>query len=266
MSDLLYEKQGAIAKIIINRPEKRNALNSAVIHGIDESLRIAAEDDEVRVVILTGAGDKAFTAGFDLKEAMEHNITGVVERRKDTSEEIEFFMRMWHFSKPIVAAIRGYCIGGGITLAMLSDMVIASEDATFGNPEILLGYVPEFPMEVWKMPFNKVREFFYLSKFFTAAEMCDMNVVNQVVPGEKLEETAMAVAERIAQIPPESTKIIKYSLNKCYELQGFRNTVDFVSELFNLGRVHMQTTQVDDFRNDIAEGGLASALKKQYNK
>ena len=266
MNELLYEKQGAIAKIIINRPEKRNALNSAVIRGIDESLKMAAEDDEIRVVILTGAGEKAFTAGFDLKEAMEHNITGVVERRKDTSEEIEFFMRMWHFPKPIVAAIRGYCIGGGITLAMLSDMVIASEDATFGNPEILLGYVPEFPMEVWKMPFNKVREFFYLSKFFTAAEMRDMNVVNQVVPGEKLEETAMAVAERIAQIPPESTKIIKYSLNKCYELQGFRNTIDFVSELFNLGRVHMQTTQVDDFRSDIAEGGLASALKKQYNK
>ena len=265
MNELLYEKQGAIARIIINRPEKRNALNSAVIHGIDESLKMAAEDDEVRVVILTGAGEKAFTAGFDLKEAMEHNITGVVERRKDTSEEIEFFMRMWHFPKPIVAAIRGYCIGG-ITLAMLSDMVIATEDATFGNPEILLGYVPEFPMEVWKMPFNKVREFFYLSKFFTAAEMRDMNVVNQVVPGEKLEETVMAVAERIAQIPPESTKIIKYSLNKCYELQGFRNTIDFVSELFNLGRVHMQTTQVDDFRSDIAEGGLASALKKQYNK
>ena len=169
MSELLYEKQGMIAKIIINRPEKRNALNSAVIHGIDEALKQAAEDPKVRVVILGGAGEKAFTAGFDLKEAMEHNITGVVERRKDTSEEIKFFMRMWNFPKPIVAAIQGYCIGGGITLAMLSDMVIASEDASFGNPEIILGYVPEFPMEVWKMPFNKVREFFYLSKFFTAA-------------------------------------------------------------------------------------------------
>ena len=247
MSELLYEKQGMIAKIIINRPEKRNALNSAVIHGIDEALKQAAEDPKVRV---------------DLKEAMEHNITGVVERRKDTSEEIKFFMRMWNFPKPIVAAIQGYCIGGGITLAMLSDMVIASEDASFGNPEIILGYVPEFPMEVWKMPFNKVREFFYLSKFFTAAEMRDMNVVNQVVPYEKLEETAMAVANRIAQIPPESAKIIKYSLNKCYELQGFRSTIDFVSEMFNLGRIHMQTTGVDEFRSDIAEGGL----KKQYGK
>ena len=266
MSELLYEKQGMIAKIIINRPEKRNALNSAVIHGIDEALKQAAEDPKVRAVILGGAGEKAFTAGFDLKEAMEHNITGVVERRKDTSEEIKFFMRMWNFPKPIVAAIQGYCIGGGITLAMLSDMVIASEDASFGNPEIILGYVPEFPMEVWKMPFNKVREFFYLSKFFTAAEMRDMNVVNQVVPYEKLEETAMAVANRIAQIPPESAKIIKYSLNKCYELQGFRSTIDFVSEMFNLGRIHMQTTGVDEFRSDIAEGGLTTALKKQYGK
>ena len=76
MSELLYEKQGMIAKIIINRPEKRNALNSAVIHGIDEALKQAAEDPKVRVVILGGAGEKAFTAGFDLKEAMEHNITG----------------------------------------------------------------------------------------------------------------------------------------------------------------------------------------------
>ena len=108
MSGLLYEKKGMIAKIIINRPEKRNALNSAVIHGIDEALKQAAEDPKVRVVILGGAGEKAFTAGFDLKEAMEHNITGVVERRKDTSEEIKFFMRMWNFPKPIVAAIQGY--------------------------------------------------------------------------------------------------------------------------------------------------------------
>ena len=87
-----------------------------------------------------------------------------------------------------------------------------------------------------------------------------------VVPYENLEETAMAVANRIAQIPPESAKIIKYSLNKCYELQGFRSTIDFVSEMFNLGRIHMQTTGVDEFRSDIAEGGLTTALKKQYGK
>lgn len=266
MSDLLYEKQGGIAWITINRPDKRNALNTAVINGIDESLKKAADDPQVRVVILCGAGEKAFTAGFDLKESMENDITGIVERRADTAHEIEFFMRMWRFPKPIIAAIQGYCIGGGVTLAMLSDIIIASEDATFGNPEILLGYTPEIPMEVWKMPFNKVREFFYLSKYFTAKEMADMSVVNAVVPFEKLRDEALKTAERIALVPPESMKMIKYSLNKCYELQGFHSTIDFVSEMFNLGRTYMQTSQVDEFKTDIQNSGLKQALSKKYDK
>ena len=265
MSDLLYEKQGAIAKIIINRPSKRNALNSAVLNGIDESLQKAAEDPQGRVVILCSAGEKAFTAGFDLKESMENDITDIVERRADTSHEIEFFLRMWRFPKTIIAAVQGYCIGGGVTLAMLSDLIIASNDATFGNPEILLGYMPEIPMEIWKMPFNKAREFFFLSKYFTAKEMADMNVINMVVPYENLEKEAVKMAERIALIPPESMKMLKHSLNKCCELQGFLSTVDFVAEMFNLGRTYMQTSQVDDFKKDIENGGLKLALDKKYN-
>lgn len=266
MSDLLYEKTGRIAKIIINRPEKRNAINGAVIKGIAESLDRAEADDEVRAVVLCGAGEKAFTAGFDLKETMEHNITDIVERRADTSEEVEFFMRMWRFSKPIVCKVQGYCIGGGITLAMLCDMVIASEDASFGNPEIVMGFIPEFPIEIWKMPFNKVREFYFMGKYYTAKEMEAMNAVNKVVPYEELEAETMRTAERMAQIPAESMKMMKYSLNKCYELCGLRDTIDFAAEMFNLGRTHMQLTQVDEFRNDIANGGLKTALNKQYHQ
>lgn len=266
MSDLLYEKTGRIAKIIINRPEKRNAINGAVIKGIAESLDRAEADDEVRAVVLCGAGEKAFTAGFDLKETMEHNITDIVERRADTSEEVEFFMRMWRFSKPIVCKVQGYCIGGGITLAMLCDMVIASEDASFGNPEIVMGFIPEFPIEIWKMPFNKVREFYFMGKYYTAKEMEAMNAVNKVVPYEELEAETMRTAERMAQIPAESMKMMKYSLNKCYELCGLRSTIDFAAEMFNLGRTHMQLTQVDEFRNDIANGGLKTALNKQYHQ
>lgn len=172
---------------------------------------------------------------------------------------------MWRFPKPIIAAVQGYCIGGGVTLAMLSDLIIASNDATFGNPEILLGYMPEIPMEIWKMPFNKAREFFFLSKYFTAKEMADMNVINMVVPYENLEKEAVKMAERIALIPPESMKMLKHSLNKCCELQGFLSTVDFVAEMFNLGRTYMQTSQVDDFKKDIENGGLKLALDKKYN-
>lgn len=266
MSDLIYKKEGKIGRIILNRPEKRNAINGEIITGIDNALKEAAADDEIRAVILEGAGEKAFTAGFDLKEAMANNITGIVERRADTAAEIEFFLRMWKFPKPIIAKVHGYCIGGGISLAMLSDMIIASEDAVFGNPEIVLGYIPEFPMEAWKMPFNKVREFFYLGKYFSAGEMEKMNVVNMVVPREALEKTAVETAERIAQIPPQSMKMLKYSLNKFYEMQGFHNTVDFTMELFNLGRTHMQQNEVAEFRDDISKGGLKQALNKQYNQ
>lgn len=115
------------------------------------------------------------------------------------------------------------------------------------------------------MPFNKAREFFFLSKYFTAKEMADMNVVSMVVPFEKLHGEALKLAERIALVPPESMKMIKHTLNKCCELQGFLSTIDFTSEMFNLGRTYMQTTQVDDFKNDIKNNGLKQAIGKKYN-
>ena len=95
--------------------------------------------------------------------------------------------------------------------------------------------------------------------------MADMNVINMVVPYENLEKEAVKMAERIALIPPESMKMLKHSLNKCCELQGFLSTVDFVAEMFNLGRTYMQTSQVDDFKKDIENGGLKLALDKKYN-
>lgn len=264
MTDLLYEKSDNIAKIIMNRPKKRNAINSNIMQGLKESFAKAKDDSEVKVVILKGAGDKAFTAGFDLVESMQHNITDVVDRRADTSSEIDFFINMWEFPKPIIAQVQGYCIGGGVTLSFLCDIIVASEDATFGNPEILLGYIPQFPIEIWKMPFNKVREFYYLSKYFTAKEMEKMGVVNFVVPFENLEQKALEVAQQVAKIPHESMRMMKHSINKCYELQGMRHTIDFAAEMFNLGRIHMQKTQVGDFKEGIIKDGLKSALNKVY--
>lgn len=263
MSVLLYEKHGEIAKIILNRPEKRNALNSAMIRGIGESLEKAA-DPEVKVLILCGAGEKAFTAGFDLKESMENNITDIVERRADTKSEIDFFMKLWHFPKPVIASVQGYCIGGGNTLSFMSDMIIAADNAQFGNPEMLLGYVPQIPIEIWKMPFNKAREWFYMSKYLSAQELHGLGVVNEVVPFEQLGERTMEVAKQIARVPADSMRMTKYALNKAYELQGLTHTIDFVSEMFNLGRTHMQQNEMAKFRDSINKGGLKAALDEQY--
>lgn len=265
MSSVIYEKCGSIAKVILNRPEKRNAISGEMLQLLDGMFHNAAADPEVKAVILSAAGDKAFTAGHDLKESMNNNITDIVERRADTKSEIDFFMRLWDFNKPIIAAVQGYCVGAGILLSFTADLIVAAEDATFGHPQWKLGYIPDYPIEMWKMPFNKMVELCFMSKFFSARELADMGVVNFVVPSDKLEEKTLEVANQVARMPDYSLQIMKESMHKCFDIRGFRHTVNFSSEMFNLARTHMQLTQVDEFRDDIANGGLKSALNKKYN-
>lgn len=264
MSVILYEKQDNIGIITLNRPEKLNALNAAMIDGLGKYLHEAADDKEVKVIVIRAAGQKAFTAGFDLKESAENNITDIVERRADTKTEVDFFKYMWYLPKPIISAVQGYCIGGGITISMVSDMIIAADNATFGNPEIVLGYTPEIPMELWKMPMNKAIEWFYMSKYFKAEEMAQMGVVNEVVPFDQLWDRTMEVAHQVAKVPAESMGMMKYTIRKVFDLRGFANTLDFTAEMFNLNRTNMQKKDMTSFAEDIGKGGLKAALNTRY--
>lgn len=267
MSDVvLYTKEDHVAIIKLNRPEKRNALSSALLARFGEHLETASRDHDVHVVVIEAAGEKAFTGGFDLKESMENNITDIVERRADTQSEIDLFKKLWYHPKPIVCAVQGWCIGGGNTISFLSDMIIASDDATFGNPEILLGFTIEIPIEVWKMPFNKAMEWTMMSKTFTAEEMREMGVVNEVVPFAQLHDRAMEVARRIAQVPTDSMVMLKHTFRKVMDIRGFANTVDFAAEMFNLSRTHMQRGEMSKLRDDISKGGLKSALDSRYGR
>lgn len=265
MSVILYEKKENIGIITLNRPEKRNALNSELLAGFGKFLHEAADDPEVKVIIIRAAGEKAFTAGFDLKESMEHNITDIVERRADTASEVEFFKYMWYLPKPIISAVQGYVIGGGITISLMSDLIVAADTATFGNPEIVLGFTPQIPVEIWKLPMNKAIEWYYLSKFFSAEEMREMGVVSKVVPYEQLDEAAMEMAKQIAKVPAESMGMMKHCIRKCFDLRGFSNTLDYTAEMFNLSRTNMQKKDMSSFKSDIESGGLKAALGTRYN-
>ena len=199
---LLYEQVGKVVKLTINRPEKRNAMNHAVMQGLHSAFDRIAADDSVSVVVIGGAGEKAFTAGFDLKEAAGSNITDVMERRKDTRGENALWLKMWNLRKPILTMIHGYTIGGGITIAMLSDMVFAaSEGLKLGNPEVSLGYISSFPLSPYKLHFNKARELCLLGDFCDAQDLKDAGLVNRIFPYEKLEEETMKIAQRIAKTP-----------------------------------------------------------------
>lgn len=264
MSVILYERQDEIGVITLNRPEKRNAMNAEMIRGLGEYLHQAADDPDVKVIVIQGAGEKAFTAGFDLKESMGNDITDIVERRADTRTEVEFFKYLWYLSKPVISAVQGYCIGGGITIALMSDLIIAAENASFGNPEIVLGYTPEIPMELWKLPMNKAVEWYFEGKYFSAEEMREMGVVNEVVSYERLQERTMEVARQVAKVPAESMGMMKYCIRKVYDLRGFANTLDFTAEMFNLSRTNMQKKDMGDFKKSIENGGLKAALGERY--
>lgn len=265
MGVVLYEKRDEVAVITLNRPEKRNALNSETIHLLETFLHQANEDSHVKAIVIQGTGEKAFTAGFDLKETMEHNITDIVDRRADTQGELDFFRYLWYLPKPVISAVQGYCVGGGNMIALMSDLVIAADNASFGNPEMLLGYLPEIPIELWKLPFNKAVEWYFESKYFTAEEMRDMGVVNEVVPFEDLQKRAMEVAQRVAKVPSESMAMLKHGIRKIYDIKGFSNSVDYFAEMFNLARVNMQQKEMGEFRDSISSGGLKSALNERYN-
>jgi len=261
MSLVLYEVNDSIAVITLNRAEKRNA---EMIDLMSKYLHMANDDQSVRAIVIRGAGEKAFTAGFDLKESMENNITDIAERRQDTRTEIEFFKYLWYLPKPVICAVQGYCVGGGNMIALMSDLIVAADNATFGNPEMLLGYLPEIPIEVWKLPANKAMEWYLESKYYAAEEMREMGVVSEVVPFEQLMDRTMAIAKQAAKIPAESMKMLKEGVRHIYDIRGFSNSVDYFAEMFNLARTNMQQKDMGDFRNDISSGGLKSALNSRY--
>lgn len=265
MSVVLYEKKDTIAVITLNRPQKLNALNSEMMELLEIFLHQANDDSEVRAIVIQGSGERAFTAGFDLKETMEHNITDIVDRRADTKGELDFFKYLWYLPKPVICAVQGYCIGGGNIISLMSDLVIAADTASFGNPEMLLGYLPEIPIELWKLPYNKAIEWYFESKYFSAEEMREMGAVNEVVPFENLHQRALEVAQRVAKVPSESMAMLKYGIRKIYDIQGFANSIDYFSEMFNLARVNMQQKEMTEFKNTMESGGLKSALNERYN-
>ena len=139
MDDVRYEVAGGIARVTIDRPEQRNAMSFTVMDGLRESMARARVDDDVRVVVLTGAGDRAFCSGADLGGISDSSAAAAHDGRGLLAE---LFRDMWGLGKPIVARVRGYCLAGGFGLAMACDFVVAADDARFGTPEINVGLWP----------------------------------------------------------------------------------------------------------------------------
>jgi enoyl-CoA hydratase len=204
---ILYELRDGIAFVTINRPDKLNALNDAVIADLDRAVARIESDDAVRGVILTGAGPKAFVAGADIGELSTQNqISGKARAMRGQA----VFRRLERCGKPVVAAVNGFALGGGCELAMACHLRVASESAKFGQPEVKLGIGPGYggtirlPRLVGK---GRALDLLLTARMAGAAEALEMGLVNRVVPADKLLAEAESLLRAILANGPLAVRL-----------------------------------------------------------
>lgn len=232
---LLVERRDRVAVITINRPEKRNALNIQTRQEGAAVLEELRDDEEVRVVVFTGAGDKAFIAGADIAEFAGR--TAITQRDVMTARSL--FTAIDTFPKPVIAMINGYCLGGGCELALACDLRIASETASFGQPEINLGIIPggggtqRLTRLVGE---GHAMQMILTGDIVDARTAFTLGLVNMVVAAADLRATTMEVANRIAEKSPVALRMAKEAVKTASRAnldEGLRREVDLFALCFS---------------------------------
>ena len=242
---LIYEKDDGIAWVTLNRPEVLNALNMEMRDELWQVLHALREDPDVAVAIFKGAGERAFSAGADTSLLS----TFSVKEAKPFSEKGQrVCAKIRELSKPVIAVVNGYALGGGCELAMACDLRIASEKARFSQAEINLGLIPGWggtqilPRIVGP---TRATEMILLGRMIDASEACNIGLVNRVVAPEKLDEEAVKLAEALALGPPRALAAAKRLLNLSLQVlldEGLKNEAEDFSSLFS----------TEDFREGVA--------------
>lgn len=214
---LIYEKKENIGILTINCPDKMNAISNELTTELKKLLDEIENDEELRVLVVTGAGNKAFVAGADISELVDRDAK---LGRKVSRERQEIFSRIENLHVPAIAAVNGYALGGGLELALACSIRVCSEKAQFGAPEVKLGIIPgdggtqRLPRLVGQ---GRAMEMILTGDFIDAQEAYRIGLANKVVPHEKLMEEAMELAQKIASRPPLAVRFAKEAVNRSHE-------------------------------------------------
>jgi len=222
---ITYGVAGHVAHLMLNRPERLNALHKAALVEINRAMDQAEADAEVRVVVVSGAG-RAFSSGFDLKAQMEQRPEGPQVWREILDLDFDTTMRFWNSPKPTIAAVHGACLAGAFEIAMSCDITIAAEDAVFGEPELKFGAGIVTMLLPWMTsPKQAKRIILSADDRIGANEALAMGLVSRVVaPGQHLEE-ALRTARGIALMDPTLVGATKKALNRSYDIQGLQTAL-----------------------------------------
>jgi len=255
---VVYERRGPAAWLTLNRPDKLNALSYELVRDLRAAIARAGEDDDVKVAVLTGAG-RAFSAGFDLSEEAESKVEGAERWRRILADDVELTLELWALPKPTIAAVRGWCLAGGCELAMACDLIVAADDARFGEPEIRYGSGPVTLLMPFLLGQKKTNELLFTGDAIDAAEAERIGLVNRVVAGDELEDAVGELVRKIAPTPLPVLRLTKLALLRAYEAMGLRSAVLSnldLSAILNAA----ETPEQREFDEIVATQGLKAAL------
>lgn len=233
--NIILEREGAVATLTINRPESLNALNAATISEISAALDLIEKETDCRVLIITGKGEKSFVAGADIKEFADFNQPQAAELARTGHRQL--FDKIENLSKPVIAAVNGFALGGGLELAMACHIRYASENAKLGLPEVTLGLIPGYggtqrlPKLVGKGIAN---ELIFSAKMIPAQKAREIGLVNEVFAQEELLTKTRELAVQISRNSPQAMAKAIAAINASDTEKGFEMEIRFFGELFDM--------------------------------
>lgn len=258
---LIDEPAAHVRRITMNRPDKRNALFHPLRGAILDALREGDQDPDVRVMVIRGAGP-SFSSGYDLGGGNEGHEMPFYTAGGDGQwprHVTEGWMSIWDLAKPVIAQVHGYCLAGGSELATCCDLVYIAEDAQMGYPAVRFG-VPDMHFHAWFLGMRRAMEMMLTGDSISGVEAAREGWANRAVPLDELEAAVLAVATRIAAVPPELTQLNKRLVHRQMEHMGLRTGLRAGSELCALGT---HTQAMADFLRDVDDKGLTGALDER---
>jgi enoyl-CoA hydratase len=240
-------------RLTLNRPAKLNAISRELREALTEAIEEATNDDRVRVIALAGAG-RAFCSGYDLSEGQPDNAWAW---RAVLAEDVAATLAVWRCPKPVIAQVHGYALAGGLELAMACDLIVASDDARLGEPEIRFGSAPVTLLMPFLIGQKKTRELLMTGDLIDAREAERIGLVNRVVAAEQLEAEVDALADRIARVPPDVMAPTKLMLNRAMEVAGFAEAVELGLDIQSFVNMSETSRAFDEI---VRRDGLKAAL------
>lgn len=258
MAQVLFEKKGYKGYIVLNRPEKLNALTMDMYREIGKILDEVEKDDDVRVVILKGNG-KCFSAGYDLAGVAPEVNFDAFKDRKDTELSNANRWKIWNSTKPFIAQLNKYCLGGACELALPCDFILGDDELIIGEPEIQFGTYPGFLLIPWVCGLRKAKELLLLGSKITGKEAAEIGLISRSYPADKLEEEVEKLADELLMIPQNAVKLQKKGINRAFEIMGVRQACESWEDMTMLYHF-TETEETKKFNEIVDEKGAKAAL------